>query len=130
MRKPKFKIPTKVEVRYSPGKGRGVFATKPIRRGEAIEVAPSLMVPASDEARLAGSFLRHYLFQTDDGRHYVVAMGYVAIANHSDDANATFDITTEASTIRATKSIRVGQEVCVDYGWTEAEWHAMGRAKL
>jgi len=129
MKKSKFKIPTKVEVRYSPGKGRGVFAIKPIRRGEVIEVAPSLMVPSEDEDRLEASFLRHYLFQTDDGRHYVVAMGYVAIANHSDQSNATFDITKETSTVRATKNIKAGQEVCVDYGWTEAEWRAMEQVK-
>ena len=41
----KFKTPTKIEVRHSPGKGRGVFATKAIRAKEVIEVAPSLLVP-------------------------------------------------------------------------------------
>jgi SET domain-containing protein len=126
-RKTPFKVPTKVEVRYSPGKGRGVFATKRIRRGEVIEAAPSLVVPSGDTKRIETSFLKHYIFQTDSGFDYVVATGYVAIANHDDDNNAEFFVSREVSSVRAVKTILPGEEVTVDYGWTENEWPAAVR---
>ncbi len=121
-RKSPFKVPTKVEVRYSPGKGRGVFATRMIRKGEVIEAAPSLLVPGKDAERIESSFLKHYIFQTDSGLDYVVATGYVAIANHADDNNAEFHVSREVSKIKAVKTIRRGDEVTVDYGWSESEW--------
>jgi len=105
MRKSIFKCPPKLEVRHSPGKGRGVFATKSIRSGEVIEAAPALIVPQKDIQTLEASFLKHYMFQTDDGMHYVVGTGYVAIANHSDEPNAMFDVTTDVVLVRAIKSI-------------------------
>ncbi len=121
-RKSPFKVPTKVEVRYSPGKGRGVFATRTIRRGETIEAAPSLLVPTGDAKQIEASFLKHYIFQTDSGLDYVVATGYVAIANHADDNNAEFHVSREVSRIKAVKTIHPGDEVTVDYGWSENEW--------
>jgi len=126
VRKFKFKTPTKIEVRHSPGKGRGVFAVKAIRTKEVIEVAPSLLVPRKDEKLLEASFLKHYMFQTDDGRHYVVGMGYVAIANHADDPNAAFDVIEDKVIVRAIKNIAIGKEVTVDYGWDESEWREIG----
>lgn len=121
-RKSPFKVPTKVEVRYSPGKGRGVFATRTIRRGEVIEAAPSLLVPSGDTKRIETSFLKHYIFQTDSGLDYVVATGYVAIANHAEDNNAEFHVSREVSKIKAVRTIRRGDEVTVNYGWSENEW--------
>lgn len=129
MPKTKFKCPQKIEVRHSPGKGRGVFATANIRRGEVIEASPALMVPVKDINRLESSFLRHYMFQTDDGKHYVVGMGYVAIANHADEPNAEFDVTTDVVIVRAIKNIAPGKEVTVDYGWDESDWLDIGGPK-
>ena len=33
-----IKVPTKIEIKTSPGKGRGVFATDFIKRNEIIEI--------------------------------------------------------------------------------------------
>lgn len=129
-RKSPFKVPTKVTVRYSPGKGRGVFATRTIRKGEIIEAAPSLLVPPQDAKRIEASFLKHYIFQTDAGSDYVVATGYVAIANHADDNNAEFLVSREVSRIRAVRTIQKGEEVTVNYGWDEHEWPAAARKLL
>jgi len=130
MTKVKYKCPLKIEVKRSPGKDRGVFATKVIRSGEVIEAGPALIVPKKDRKRLEDSFLKHYMFQTDDGQHYVVGMGYVAIANHSDEPNAAFDVTSDLVIIRALKHISAGKEITVDYGWDESDWEEIGgRAK-
>lgn len=121
-----YKTPVKTMVRRSPGKGRGLFAVKPIRRGEVIESSPALRVPEHERNLLEESFLKHYMFQTDDGKYYVVGLGYVAVANHSDAPNAEFDVTEDRVVIRAVKSIPVGTEVTVDYGWDESDWEAVG----
>ena len=122
MKPVKFKCPEKIKVKYSPGKGRGIFATKAIRKGEIIESAPALLVPKKSRKTFERTFLQHYMFQTDDGQDYVLGMGYVAIANHSDEPNAEFDVTVDKVTLRATKAIAVGREITLDYGWDEGDW--------
>lgn len=121
-----YKTPTKTLVCHSPGKGRGLYASKTIRRGEVIECSPALLVPDAEKELLEKSFLKYYMFQTDDGKHYVVGAGYVAIANHSEEPNAEFDVTSETVTIRAIATIAKGREITVDYGWDESDWEAVG----
>jgi len=129
MKQIKYKCPEKIKVKHSAGKGRGIFATRPIRRGEVIETAPALVVPRRSRKSLEASFLKHYMFQTDDGRDYVLGMGYVAIANHSSIPNAEFDVTADMVTLRAIKSIASGHEITLDYGWDEADWADIGGQK-
>jgi SET domain-containing protein len=124
--KKRYRATGKIEVRHSPGKGRGVFAVKALRRGEVIETAPVLIVPRRDEEALAASFLRHYMFQTDNGRHYAVALGFASMINHDDDANAEFFVDTGTIVIRALRRIRAGDEVTVNYGWHPEEWADAG----
>lgn len=87
------------------------------------------MVPKNDKSKLETSFLKHYMFQTDDGKFYVVGMGYVSIANHADQPNAEFDVTTDVVVVRAIKNIPPGKEITVDYGWDEADWLEIGSPK-
>lgn len=129
MKPAKFKCPEKIQVKHSAGKGRGIFATKKIRKGEVIESSPALIVPKRSRKSLEASFLKHYMFQTDDGRDYVLGMGYVAIANHSDTPNATFDVTSDMVTVRATCGIAVGQEITIDYCWDASDWSDIGGQK-
>lgn len=126
MRKERFKATEKLEVRRSPGKGRGVFTLKPVRKGEILETAPVLLVPAADADDLLTSFLRHYLFQTDDGRHYVIGMGFTSFINHGDDPNAAFDVSNDRLVVRALRAIPKGTEVTFDYGWNDDEWADAG----
>ena len=119
----RYKRPTGVEIRYSPGKGRGVFATRAIARGEVVETAPALTIPKSDVDHALATFLQYYVFQTDDGKHYVVGLGWVSIINHGGrKANCEFFVTRDTLSIVATRPIKAGSEVLSDYGWTKAEW--------
>jgi SET domain-containing protein len=122
----RFKPSDKIEVRASPGKGRGVFATRAVRRGEHLEVAPILLVPHADGAALARSFLGHYMFQTDDGERYAIGLGYASLINHDDDPNVEFFVSYDTITIRALRAIPKGAELTIDYGWTPAEWADVG----
>jgi SET domain-containing protein len=117
----------KIEARPSPGKGRGIFARQAIRKGEVIERSPILLVPRGHEGPvLAETILGRYMFQTDDGLRYVIALGYASLYNHGDEANAEFFVSNEAIVIKATRAIRRGAEVCLDYGWGPADWEAAG----
>jgi SET domain-containing protein len=122
----RFTPPRKIVVRRSKGKGRGVFATAAIARGELIEAAPVLLVPKAECETLAAGFLGNYMFQTDDGRHYVVALGLTAMVNHSPRANASYAVSFDAITIKARREIAPGTEITIDYGWRPEEWDKLG----
>lgn len=122
----RFTPSSKIVVRASPGKGRGVFTTRKIRAGEVIEEAPVLLVPRDQNDTLANTFLAHYMFQTDNGKRYVIALGLVSMLNHGDDANAEFFVSSDMITIKATRAISSNAEVTVDYGWRGEEWRAVG----
>lgn len=121
-----YKMPQGIEIRQSPGKGRGVFATRAIKRGEVIEVAPAVVVPTRQDDELIKTFLEHYLFQSDDGTRYVVGLGYASLINHGDRPNAEFFVDIDRITIKATRAIQKNAEVTVDYGWTAREWATIG----
>ena len=63
----------KVEVRQVRGKGRGVFARRPIGAGEVIEQVPVLVLPAGQVGNEPG---RHALF----GYTFEWGRGTVALA--------------------------------------------------
>ncbi|RYZ52083.1 MAG: SET domain-containing protein-lysine N-methyltransferase, partial [Proteobacteria bacterium] len=102
-----------VEIKLSKGKGRGVFATRRYRLGEVIESAPALVVPKPDVDALAGSFLGHYMFTTDNKKNLVLGLGITSMLNHDDDANAEFFISIDTITIRAKKAIIPGTEITI-----------------
>jgi len=124
-KKPRF-FCTKVEVRKSGRQGRGMFATQKIKSGEWIEVAPTLLIPPSEADELLTTFLAHYIFRTDRGRRYVVGLGSTSLFNHSARPNAEFFVSQHMVKIKATRAIRVGEEVLVAYGWTDREWQGVG----
>ena len=118
-----------VAIRPSQGKGRGVFATRRIRSGEAIETAPVLIVPKAQIDALSATFLEHYIFQTDSKKHLVIGLGITSLFNHGDDANAEFFITIETIVVKAKRAIAIGAEVTIDYGWGQEEWDkVLGKA--
>ena len=115
-----------IEVAPSAGAGRGVHALRAIARGEVIESAPALLVPKAESDDVLASFLEHYIFQTDDGRHYVIGLGFTSLVNHAQRPNAEFFVTTSRLTIVARRAIKAGEEITVDYGWTAREWKRVG----
>jgi len=122
----RFFISSKVRVCRSPGKGRGVFTTAEVARGEVVEVAPVLLVPKEQAEDLLVSFLSHYMFSTDAGGRIVLGLGYTSLYNHSRRPNCDFTVTRARLTIRALRPITAGQEITVCYGWTAREWEQVG----
>jgi hypothetical protein len=105
---------------------RGVFATGRIRRGEVIEVAPVLVVPRHEVSTLLSSFLGQYFFETDRKGGCVLGLGWTSLLNHGPEPNTVFFVTRKALTLKATRSIRSGEELTLCYGWSKAEWRLVG----
>lgn len=109
--------------------GRGVFATKALRRGEIIERSPVILLPKNEGDALLETILGRYMFQTDDNTRFVFALGLASLINHNDQANAEFFVSVESISIVAQRSIAKGDEIFHDYGWTEEEWQRAGVKK-
>jgi len=103
----------------SPVHGRGMFATKPIRKGEVIECAPLVLFDRSDVKK--GSILLDYDIQYSGDKHAIM-LGHACLYNHADDSNASwFFNSVPEIVITATRDIEEGGEVFVNYGpgyWT------------
>lgn len=100
-------------------KGRGVFALKPFKKGEVIEISPYILVPPKDDTKLSETILNSYWFLVK-GKWSAIGLGYTSIYNHNEKPNATFSVNKRRRviTIKATQPIRVGQEICTNYGYS------------
>ncbi|MCE7793900.1 SET domain-containing protein [Salipaludibacillus sp. CUR1] len=104
-----------VEVKQSPGKGRGVFTLKTFKKGELIEKTPVIIIPKNELRTILNTVLVDYFFQW--GREGAVALGYGSLYNHSYKPNAVFILNREKSCITfvALRDIAHGEEVTINY---------------
>lgn len=98
---------------------RGMLATAPIKAGEVIEIPPVLKVPPQDLAALGSTFLRRYLFTTQEG--VVLCLGHGSLYNHAPEPNADMQQHGSRLLILARSDIEVGDEVFISYGDDEAD---------
>jgi SET domain-containing protein len=108
----------KSKVRVGIGRhGRGVFAVRPIKAGETIEVCPTLEVPSGEITGRLGD----YVFESaETAGHSVLLLGYGMLYNHSADANAEYETHGEQEiAFVARRAIAPGDEITIDYG---PEW--------
>jgi SET domain-containing protein len=102
----------------SPGKGRGLFAHRSIARGELIEEAPVVVVPAAEVEHLDRTTLENYYFEWgEDGRDAALLLGSCSLCNHSYQPNAVFELQPERQTIGfvALRDIQPGEEITTNY---------------
>jgi len=101
-----------------PKAGRGVFASRNIKKNEIIEKCPILEVPKSDRSNLAESILVTYFFFFGKKKERMaLALGFGSVYNHSYKPNATFKIRAKNEIIEfvALKEIRKDTEVTFNY---------------
>ena len=109
---------SKVEVKPSLGRGRGVFATHPISCNELIESCPVIAFEPKYKAAFEATPLYDYLYGwSDDCREVAIALGYGSLYNHSDEPNAVYHTNRSRHAIDfiATKVIAVGEEITISY---------------
>lgn len=82
-------IPTKIEIKPSPGKGMGVFAIDVIQKDEVIEECHLVKLPTKkwEKSKLLDDY-RFCYPQGPNWEEYVIPLGYGCIYNHSDTNNA------------------------------------------
>jgi SET domain-containing protein len=105
-----------IEVKRVKGKGRGVFARRPIREGELIERVPVLVLPL-DEIKNGDEWtgLAGYCFLWGEGT-VALALGYGSLYNHSFDPNARYDDESpRAKSYSAIRDIAAGEEITINY---------------
>ena len=105
-----------VEYRDSPVHGRGVFATRDIKRGEVIEVCPAVMVESRDITKR--SFLWRYMWPLLNDRGFsLIVLGYGSLYNHEENPNArkVWGKGWNDSVFKARRAIAKGDEITVNY---------------
>ena len=109
-----FRPPEAIEVKRARGKGRGVFARRPFRKGEVIETCPVLVLPVAALGDGPGG-LWEYVFDWGPGT-VALALGYGSLYNHSYRPNARYDdVGHRAKRFTALRDIAAGEEVTVNY---------------
>ena len=99
-------------------RGRGVFTTESIPAGTTIEIAPVIVLNHADRAVVDTTLLHDYIFEWGiDEKQAAVALGYVSIYNHSEDANCKYDMDFDHNTIQiqTKRDIAVDEELFINY---------------
>jgi len=110
-----LKVPNNLYVKWTDGKGYGVFTNKFIKRGEIIETCYCIKVgdPISNN-------LHDYIFNYPkiNSVEHVLPLGFGCIYNHDNDYNAMwFDASIPYHfNFIAQKNINIGDEICTYYG--------------
>jgi uncharacterized protein len=77
-----------IKIRQVPGKGRGVFATRPIGEDELIITDTCLILTAEECELLAETSLRDYpLAHPENEEENCLALGPISLVNHSEEPN-------------------------------------------
>jgi SET domain-containing protein len=97
--------------------GRGVFASEDIAADEVVEVAPVVVIPASDIPSLEETPLRDYWYGWTDDGDAAVAFGHASFYNHSDDPTCEYEAheVLDALVVRTRRHVRSGEELTIDY---------------
>jgi uncharacterized protein len=101
--------------------GRGVFTAEDITAETIIEVAPVIVMSNDDRALLDKTLLHDYIFEWGGEKNQCcMALGYVAVYNHSYASNCEYemDFETELIQVKTVRSIKAGEELFINYNGT------------
>jgi SET domain-containing protein len=99
-------------------KGRGVFTREKIDQGAEVETAPVIVMTWEEKKLLDQTLLHDYIFEWgEDKKQCAMALGWVALYNHSYQSNCEYEMDFEAQTIsiKTVRVIEAGEELCVNY---------------
>ena len=99
-------------------RGRGVFTSEDIKAGTIIEISPVIIMSSQERKLLDQTTLHDYIFEWDsDKNQCCMALGYIAIYNHSYASNCEYEMDFEKRLIqvKAVKDIKAGEELFINY---------------
>ncbi|MGG0656410.1 SET domain-containing protein [Rummeliibacillus pycnus] len=96
--------------------GRGLFASRDIKKDELIEVSPAVISPNREWKYLKKTVLFYYCFYWGDDDTAIV-LGLGSLFNHSYTPNITFYNNEENSSVDfyALRDIKEGEELTINY---------------
>lgn len=127
-------------VRVVPGKGRCVFASRDIKKGELVISDHIIFVPGEESEFTDQTVVGRYVFQWNDDDDLCVVLGVGSLINHGLPENVSLVSNYEEQTMEfyALTDIKAGDELCYDYGHEADELtdyygiptHAAGKASV
>ncbi|SRR5258706_758555 len=99
-------------------KGRGVFTSQNILQHAVVEISPVIVMSDVDRKLLDQTLLHDYIFEWgDDHAQCCMALGYIAMYNHSYHSNCEYQMNYEEDiiTIKAIRFIQSGEELFINY---------------
>lgn len=108
----------------SPERDRGVFTAVDLPADTIIEIAPVIVMSATDRQRLDQTLLHDYIFEwlvEKEGEACCMALGYVPLYNHKSPANCDYemDFISRLIRIRTVRPVSAGEELFINYN---GEW--------
>ncbi|WP_274310032.1 SET domain-containing protein [Solibacillus daqui] len=96
--------------------GKGIYATRDIKKDELIEVSPVIILPKGDWKYLKKTSLLYYSFYWGKN-DTAIALGFGSLFNHSYTPNTNFENNTENLSIDfyALNDILMGEELTINY---------------
>jgi SET domain-containing protein len=105
-------------------KGRGVFTSKVLKKGDLIELCPVIELTRKEHQQLVGHILENYTFVWNSRKKSVaLLLGFGSLYNHSKKSNADYNINSKTGMMEFTalKTIKAGEEITIDYGDMHAD---------
>lgn len=110
----------------SSGKGKGVFTKKTIPADTIVEISPVIVMSAEERKLLDQTLLHDYIFEWGpDSAQCCMALGYIAVYNHSYQSNCEYEMDFAAKMIRikTVRKVEAGEELFINYNgdWNNAK---------
>lgn len=102
-----------------PSRGRGVYASKPLRAGTVVEISPVLLFSKEEwENHGSKTILDCYTFKWGRMGEMALALGLGSLFNHSATPSVSFRLDRSAHCITYTlmSDVVAGEELCISYG--------------
>lgn len=114
-------ISPKLYIGKSDGMGRGVFTAEEIPENTVLEISPVIVMSKEERLLLDKTLLHDYIFEWGvEKDKCCMALGYVAVYNHSFRSNCEHEMDYEEGTIKikTIRDIKAGEELFINYNGT------------
>lgn len=106
--------------------GRGVFTSEDIEPNLTVEISPVIVMSGEERKLLDQTLLHDYIFEWGtDKKQCGMALGYVAVYNHSYKSNCEYEMDFKARqiTITTVRFIKAGEELFINYNgnWNDTK---------
>lgn len=109
----------KTKIKNTNEMGRGLFATKEMRKGEIVEVSPVILIPEVEARHAIGkTILTSYVFRWNE-EYTALALGHGSLFNHDFEANVTYasNFSGKSIVFKTTRKVKKGEQLFINYGY-------------